>query len=29
MHIIDDAAHRIAAGSSAQILDSYSEILHE
>jgi uncharacterized protein len=29
MHIIDDAAHRIAAASSAEILDSYSEILPE
>jgi uncharacterized protein YlxP (DUF503 family) len=29
MHIVDDAAHRIAAGSSAEILDSYSEILPE
>jgi uncharacterized protein YlxP (DUF503 family) len=29
MHIIDDAAQRIAAGLSAQILDSYSEILAE
>jgi uncharacterized protein len=29
MHIIDDAAQRIAVGLSAQILDSYSEILPE
>jgi uncharacterized protein YlxP (DUF503 family) len=29
MHIIDGAAHRIAAGLSAEILDSYSEILPE
>jgi uncharacterized protein len=29
MHIIDDAAQRIAAGLSAEILDSYSEILPE
>jgi uncharacterized protein len=29
MHIIDEAAQRIAAGSSAEILDSYSEILPE
>src|ERR1700722_19519067 len=29
MHIIDDAAQRIAAGLSVEILDSYSEILAE
>jgi uncharacterized protein YlxP (DUF503 family) len=29
MHLIDDAAHRFASGVSAEIIDSWSEILPE